>query len=111
MDFIEESFKTPVAGDFDVCVIGGSCTGVFAALRAAQEGARVALIELSGFFGGVATAGLVDIWHTLYDCEGGRQVIGGLTQEMLERLGARGAVAINARDNLFSYAVFNPPRW
>ena len=32
--------------DFDVVVAGGSCTGVFAALRAAEAGAKVALIEL-----------------------------------------------------------------
>ena len=38
----------PKAGDFDVVVIGGSCTGVFAAIRAAEAGCRVALVEMSG---------------------------------------------------------------
>ena len=29
----------------DICVIGGSCTGVFAAVRAARLGAKVILVE------------------------------------------------------------------
>ena len=57
-------------GDFDVVVIGGSCTGVFAAIRAAEAGCRVALVEMSGGFGGTATQGLVPIWHTLYSSDG-----------------------------------------
>lgn len=81
-----------LAGTFDLCVVGGSCTGVFAALRAARLGARVALLEQSNRFGGVATLGLVGMWHTLFDTAGERQTIGGLTWETLERLDRRGAV-------------------
>jgi glycerol-3-phosphate dehydrogenase len=54
----EPSRATKVIGDYDICVVGGSATGVFAAVRAARLGARVAIIENNGFFGGVATAGL-----------------------------------------------------
>ena len=36
--------QTPVVADVDLIVIGG-CTGVFAALRAASHGVRVALIR------------------------------------------------------------------
>ncbi len=82
----EPAREVPVAHDCDVCVIGGSCTGVFAAVRAAQRGATVALVELNGYFGGTATAGLVNVWHSLFDTEGKRQIIAGLTQEMLDRL-------------------------
>ncbi len=84
--------RVPVVAEVDVCVIGGSCTGVFAAVAAARLGARVALIENNGFFGGVATAGLVCVWHTLLDTRFDRQVIAGLTAEALERLDRRGGL-------------------
>ncbi|MBQ9775697.1 MAG: FAD-dependent oxidoreductase, partial [Lentisphaeria bacterium] len=77
----------------DICVIGGSCTGVFAAVRAARLGAKVILVEKANRFGGVATCGLVGMWHSLFDMECQRQIIGGLTYEMLERLDRRGAVS------------------
>lgn len=51
--------KLPVIEEVDICVIGGSCTGVFAAIRAARLGAKVVLIEKQNRFGGVATTGLV----------------------------------------------------
>ena len=67
MSIIEKQRSIPVTQDCDVCVLGGSCTGVFAAVRAAQLGAKVALIEKQNAFGGVATSGLVAIWHRLKD--------------------------------------------
>lgn len=85
--------QTPVAHQCDVCVVGGSCTGVFAAVAAARLGAKVALIESNGFFGGVATASLVSIWHSLKDRPGKQQIIAGLTDEMIGRLRRRDAVA------------------
>ncbi len=88
----EPARDVPVAYDCDVCVVGGSCTGVFAAVAAARLGAKVALIELNGFFGGVATAGLVNIWHSLEDKARKQQIIAGLTSEVIERLRGRNAV-------------------
>ncbi len=73
-------------------MVGGSCTGVFAAVRAARLGARVALIEKQNCFGGMATVGNVNIWHSLHDTEQRRPIIGGLTAEMLKQLTRRGAV-------------------
>ncbi len=90
----EETRTLDVAGTFDICVIGGGCTGVFAAVAAARLGARVALIENQGFFGGVATAGLVNIWHSLRDTAGEIITIAGLTQEVVERLARRRAVTL-----------------
>ena len=87
----EEARDIPVQHECDVCVIGGSCTGVFAAVRAARLGRSVVLVEKANAFGGVATNGLVCIWHSLQDTEHKRQVIGGLTLEVLERLRQRGA--------------------
>ena len=82
----------PLVGEFDVCVLGGSCTGVFAAVRAARLGARVALVEKQNAFGGVATSGLVCVWHSFLDTEYKRQIIGGLSHEVVERLRRRRAV-------------------
>lgn len=90
----EEARDVPVIDEVDVCVIGGSCTGVFAAVSAARLGARVALVENNGFFGGVATAGLVSIWHSLLDAKGKQQIIAGLTEEVIKRLQARNAVEV-----------------
>ena len=92
-DTIEEKPRNvPVVQECDVCVLGGSCTGVFAAVRAAQMGAKVALVEKQNAFGGVATAGLVNIWHKLISNKGKEQIIGGLTQQMIENLEQIGAV-------------------
>jgi hypothetical protein len=37
--------KLPVVKEVDICVLGGSCTGVFAAVQAARLGAKVAIVE------------------------------------------------------------------
>jgi len=88
----EPARDVPIAHECDVCVVGGSCTGTFAAVAAARLGAKVALIESSGFFGGVATAGLVNIWHSLDDRPVKQQIIAGLTTETIGRLQKRDAV-------------------
>jgi hypothetical protein len=93
----EPERRTPVVRDVDICVVGGSCTGVFAAVRAARMGARVAIVEKQNCFGGVATAGAVNIWHSLEDTAGKRPIIGGLTLEVIERLKKRNAVTLTGR--------------
>jgi len=94
-DVIREAPRSvPVVQDCDVCVLGGSCTGVFAAVRAAQMGAKVALVEKQNCFGGVACSGLVNVWHKLYSNDRETQIIAGLTQEMIKRLDKIGAVTI-----------------
>ena len=103
----EEARDIPVVETCDLCVVGGSCTGVFAAVRAAQLGATVCIVENNGFFGGVATAGLVNLWHSRYDIAGERQIIAGLTLEMIERLSRREAVVERGAKPGCHY-VFNP---
>jgi len=98
MDTIREPARdVPVVDEVDICVVGGSCTGVFAAVAAARLGCEVALIEQNGFFGGMATAALVSIWHSIYDTEFKQRIIGGLTTETVERLKKRDAVHIIER--------------
>ena len=41
----EPAKKIPVVEEADICVLGGSCTGVFAAVRAARLGAKVVITE------------------------------------------------------------------
>jgi hypothetical protein len=103
----ERPRTTPVVHDCDICVVGGSCTGVFAAIRAARLGATVALVENNGFFGGVATAAKVNVWHSRYDTAGDKEIIGGLTVELIERLCRRDEAFLNAPNNPSQYAVFN----
>jgi len=90
--------QIPVIGEFDICILGGSCTGVFAAVRAARLGASVAIVEKQNAFGGVATNGLVNIWHSLYNTEKNKQIIAGLTYEVIERLAQRDAVSYGQED-------------
>ena len=83
---IEPERKIPVITEADLCVVGGSCTGVFAAVRAARLGLKVVLIEKQNSLGGTAVSGLVNIWHSLHDIDGNNQIIAGLTHEVIERL-------------------------
>ena len=65
---------------FDVVIYGGTASGVIAAVAAAQEGARAALVEPGGHVGGMVSSGLS---HTDY---GDPAVIGGLALEFYERV-------------------------
>lgn len=93
VDFINEPARTmPIVWRGDLCVVGGSCTGVFAAVRAARLGLSVALVEQNAVLGGSATAAQVNEWHSIRDARQDRQIIGGLTIEVIDRLRARDAV-------------------
>ncbi len=99
MYITEPSRRIPVCYEADLCVVGGSCTGVFAAVRAARLGLKVVIVEKQNCFGGVATAGLVNIWHSLYDVDGKNQIIAGLSHEVIERLKKTDAVRETAKRN------------
>jgi hypothetical protein len=99
--FLSEPAKQLKAAlETDVCVIGGSCTGLFAAVRAARLGARVAVVEKQNCFGGVAANALVNVWHGLHDIDNKEQIIAGLTWEMIQRLEKRRAVIYNNNRNI-----------
>ncbi len=86
MYIVEPQRQIPVIWEGDLCVAGGSATGVFAAVRAARLGLKVMLIERQNCFGGVATSGLVNVWHTFRDTERKKQIIAGLSAEVARRL-------------------------
>lgn len=104
----EAARQTPVAAEVDLCVVGGSCTGVFAAVAAARRGLTVALVENQNMFGGNTTSGFVAVWHSYWDTKGERKIISGLSQELADKLKARGAVTESTRtDPSWQYAL-NP---
>jgi hypothetical protein len=78
--------------DADIVVVGGGPAGVAAARTAAEEGARVLLVEKCGFLGGSLTASLVGTIGGLYlkDGEAIDYVVGGLAGECAETLKERG---------------------
>ena len=82
-DFVlEPERKVPVTGAYDVVVAGGGIAGVAAAVAAARNGASVCLLDKESGLGGLATLGNVIVWLPI--CDGrGRQVIGGLGEELL----------------------------
>jgi len=92
----EPQRQTPVKAETEVLVIGGGTAGVSAAVAAARNGAEVILVERLGYLGGLATGGLIALLLTLDDGRG-RQVVGGLCQEITDRLQKRGAAHFPSR--------------
>ena len=88
MKSISVTKQVPVVGSYDVVVVGGGPAGVFAAIAAAREGAKVAIVEQYGFLGGMATAGLV-MPLSVFTYQN-KQVIGGIPWEFIARLEAMG---------------------
>jgi len=80
------------AGEYDLVVCGGGPAGYMAAIAAAREGAKTAIVERYGFLGGMATTGYVTPlsefgWK-------GDVVIGGIPWEMVLRLEKMGGAYI-----------------
>lgn len=69
---------------YDIAVIGGGIAGVAAAVQSARCGMKTALVERTALVGGLATAGLINVFLPL--CDGnGHQVSFGLCEEMLRK--------------------------
>ena len=74
--------STLYAQTYDVCVYGGTPSGMVAAVTAKQEGMSVVLIEPSRWLGGILSAGI----KPKQDCPEPRSV-GGLTKSRILKLG------------------------
>ena len=96
----EPSRKLPVR-PFDVVVAGAGTGGVVAALAAARQGARTALIERKGYPGGTVVEGgtALHSFYNLWKAFPGvakRQVVKGIPQEIIDRLAKAGGTSGHA---------------
>lgn len=73
---------------YDVVILGAGPGGIPAAIAAARRGCKVLLVERNDYLGGLAVSGLP--WLGFLDGHG-RNVVGGIPQEFIDRL-----VSLNA---------------
>ena len=103
----EKSRELEIIGNYDVVVVGGGPGGITAAIASARNGAKTLIVERYGFFGGLATGGLMgplfgyaeitikdisDIWSKR---RGGELILGGLPVEIVGKLQSYGAAPPN----------------
>ena len=81
----EAEKNVPVRAEVDVLVVGGGPSGIIAALAAAEDGLKVALIEARSFVGGNLTIGLPVLGFL---SQKGEPIIAGLPQKFIDRLRA-----------------------
>jgi hypothetical protein len=87
----EEPPKNLPIRKFDVVVAGGGTAGAVAAIAAARQGAKTALIEVKGYTGGTVTEGgtalhsFYNLWKPFPGAEK-RQVVRGIPAEIIDRL-------------------------
>ena len=68
--------------EYDVCVYGGTSSGVIAAYTAAKSGLKVVLVEPTEHIGGMTTGGLG------YTDIGNKQVVKGLAKQFYRKIGS-----------------------
>lgn len=96
----------PIVGSYDVTVCGGGPAGFIAAITAARQGARTALVERFGFLGGMATAGYVSpISEFKFD---DAVVIGGVAWEFIQNLQKMGGAFV---EPTIGNVAFDPERY
>lgn len=104
---LEPARKLPVLADVDVVVAGAGMTGVPAAIAAARNGARTLLLERMGFLGGVAVGAWVMPWMTFHAGKG-TAVVGGIGQEIVDRLTTMGGAAGHVEDTIGVASTVTP---
>ena len=99
MSIREPGRDLPVAGRYDVIVCGGGPAGLIAAVAAARNGAKTLLIERYGFVGGMSTSALVTPISEFRHF--GKQHIGGIPFELLQRAAELGGADITLESGNF----------
>ncbi|HEY8312919.1 MAG TPA: FAD-dependent oxidoreductase [Candidatus Baltobacteraceae bacterium] len=92
--------------EYDVLVVGGGNAGCAAAIAAARHGSRTLLVERYGFLGGTATASMVGPWMTFHS--GSKRIVGGIAQEIVDRLQAMGGSPGHIADSSDYVATITP---
>jgi len=93
---MDYSADLPVKGQYDVVVVGAGPAGIGAAVTAARLGLKTTLVEKYGYPGGVGTYGCCTIFFRFG--EHGQQLVGGLAEEVIRRMDARGAASLLIND-------------
>ena len=83
---------------YDIIVCGAGPAGMCAAVSAARCGSKVLLIESSGMLGGTNTLSLVGPLMTYHNR--GKLIIGGIANEIIDRLGQTNSTLGHLRDPL-----------
>lgn len=97
-NYYEEAPKKLPIRNFDVVVAGGGTAGAVAAIAAARQGAKTALIEVKGYTGGTVTEGgtALHSFYNLWKAFPGvtkRQVVRGIPAEIIDRLAKVGGTS------------------
>lgn len=115
MESMEVAARTvPIVDEVDVLVVGGGPAGFAAALAAARNGARTALVERYAVLGGMWSVGGVDQLNVRYYLpdlfpDEPRPVLGGIAQEFLDELVKIGASY--PADVAWKYRISNDIRY
>lgn len=105
MNNFEVNLEVKSVGKYDVVVCGGGVAGFCAAVGAARNGARVALIEKQGALGGVLTLGGNSDIGLFYSNK--KQIIHGIGFEFVSRLRDLGGARFPDFENERSHARLN----
>ena len=103
MQTVNIAKNVPIIASYDVVVCGGGPSGFIAAIAAAREGARTAIIEHYGFFGGMATSSYVTP-ISVFSYNGQRN-IGGIPWEFVERLAEMGGALVEQPLNKVAFDI------
>lgn len=103
--------RIPIYADVDVLVAGAGSAGCCAAIAAGRAGTRTLLIDRYGFLGGSST-GVLDTFYGFFTPgPEPRKVVGGIPDEVVDRLHAAGAMYL--RPNTYGAGTgvtYNPER-
>jgi hypothetical protein len=93
---------------YDVIVAGGGPGGFPAAIAAARMGRSVLLLERGGFLGGLLAAGIPAL---AYRDRAGNVAVGGIAQELVDRLALVGATSGHMRMPIHNCMTVMSPSW
>ena len=104
---LEPSRQTAIFRSCDVLVCGAGTSGFCAAIAASRNGADSILVERGGYPGGTLTQSLVMPLMTFH-ASLTRQVIGGIAEELVERVRSHGGSPGHLPDPLGTASTITP---